>query len=281
MIFNRECDDLSLGTVATFKGYQFIALTGSPSTPNLNTKSLRIYDHQTGQITFDQTLPDHILTIRLGQDVIAAAMHCKIELWSITRKQVLHTFSTGLNVHCPIALSANSSNLVIAGSSGRQVTLHRGLGGSLSSSSFIADENSVSIVEFADDSSLFATAGFNGSVIRVWDFRTLSCVAILDRGSPIDLVQTVNISPAREFLAACSKEGIVKVFDIRNRVQNAMKPTPLLCSVSLGQKVFMPRICWLTANLIGVTTLEGDYYEVGFNDSILKVKKTPFLKAEG
>jgi hypothetical protein len=143
-VFSRDCEDLSLGSVATFDGFRLLALTGAPSSPTFSTKSVRIFDHRTGQLTFDQTLSDHILTMRLGADIIVCAMHCKIEVWQIRTRTLLHNFTTGLNVHVPLALSPNSGNLIIAGTSGRHIGLHKGIGGTLNSSTFSADDTTIS-----------------------------------------------------------------------------------------------------------------------------------------
>jgi hypothetical protein len=69
------------------------------------------------------------------------------------------------------------------------------------------------------------------------------------------------------------------VWDIRRKVANAMKATLPLCTVNIGQKVlYMPRITWLTASVLGITTLEGDFYLAKFNGIGLDIEKTPFLK---
>jgi WD40 repeat protein len=279
IVFSRDCEDLSLGSVATVDGYRLLALTGAPSSPTFSTKSVRIFDHRTGQVAFDHTLSDHILTMRLGTEIIVCAMHCKIEIWQIRTRTLLHSFTTGLNVHVPLALSPNANTLVIAGTTGRHIALHKGLTASLNSSTFSADETTISVAHFSDDSSLFATAAFNGNNVYVWDIRTVSRVAILDRGSG-DHVQTFDFSPQNEYFAACSKEGTVRVWDIRRRVANAMKPLTQLCSISLASKVSMPRIAWLSSSLIGVTILEGDFFKVKFTGTALEFDKTPFLKRE-
>jgi WD40 repeat protein len=279
IVFSRDCEDLSLGSVATHDGYRLVALTGAPSSPTFSTKSVRVFDHRTGQLAFDHTLSDHILTMRLAADTIVCAMHCKIEVWQTRTRTLLHTLTTGLNVHVPIALSPNASALIIAGTTGRHISLHKGVGGTLNSSTFTADETTISIVSFSDDSSLFATAAFNGNQIYVWDVRTVSHVAILDRGSG-DHVQTIDFSPSNDHFAACSKEGTVRVWDIKRRVANAMKPTAQLCAVSIAPKVSMPRIAWLGASALGVTTLEGDFFKVKLAGANLEVEKTPFLKRD-
>jgi WD40 repeat protein len=279
VVGSRDCDDVSLGAVATYSGYRFVALTGAPSSQTFGSKSVRVFDDQTGQIAFEQSFADHILTMRLGPDLIVVAMHCKIEVWNMRTRQPLHALTTGLNVHVPLALSPDSGSLVVAGGSMKQVSLHRGIGGSLASQAFHADDSCVSLVQFSADSTLFATCGYNGSIVSVWDARTVNRVAILDRGQQGDFVMAIDFSPGNEFFASCSKDATVRVWDIRRRVANAMKATPPLCTVNIGAKLlYMPRVTWMTASVLGIITIEGDFFKAKFNGIGLEVEKTPFLK---
>lgn len=278
MIFSRDCDDLSLGTAATYSGYRFIGLTGSPSPSRFNSKSIRVFDHQTGQVVFDHYFPDHVLTLALGNETVICAMHCRIEVWNSRTNQLVHAFDTGLNVHVPLAFSKDSKNLVTAGGNAKQVTIYKGIGYGLKQHSFVADEGAVSAVRFSDNCQYFATAGFTGNVIRVWDLLTMNCVAILERTGKNDIIQSMDFSPTCEYFASCSKNGTVRVFDIRRKVTNASTPDRPVCTINLAPDVYMPRVCWLATDLIGVATLEGDYYRLSFNGQALEKEVTAFLK---
>ena len=278
MIFSRDCDDLSLGTAATYSGYRFIGLTGSPSPSTFNSKCIRVFDHQTGQVVFDHAFSDHVLTLALGNETVVCAMHRLIEVWNSRTNQLVHTFETGVNVHVPLSLSKDSKNLITAGSNAKQVTVYKGIGYGLKSHSFVADEGAVSVTRFSDNCQYFATAGFTGNSIRVWDLLTMNCVAILERSGKGDIIQSMDFSPTCEYFASCSKNGTVRVYDIRRKVTNASKADAPVCTLSLAPEVYMPRVCWLASDLLGVATLEGDYYRLAFNGQSLEKEVTAFLK---
>lgn len=279
MIFSRECEDLSLGTVvATYDGYRYIALTGAPSLQNFNSKSVRVFDHQTGQKPFEHTFPDHILSLGIGKNIIVVCMYMKTEVWNMSTKQMLYSIGSGKNVHAPLAISPNSSSIIIGGSNERSITIYRGIESQLQPVNAGVDETAVSLVKFSDDCHLFATSGFTGDYIRVWDFKSLALVATLERGAKEDVVMAIDFSPSGDFLASISKDGLLRIFDIRKRNQNPKKPTKCVCSENLGQPQNMPRFTWLNSMLLGLASLEGDYYKISFDSSSLEFEKIPFLK---
>jgi WD40 repeat protein len=280
LIFSKDCEEAPFGSVATFDGYRFIALTGSPSSSGFNSKTVRVFDHQTGREIFNQKFSDHVLTMKLGRDLVIVACSERIEVWkTMPRPEKLHSFMYQLNVHAPLDFAKDSANFIIPGANPQQIVINRGIGNSLRQSPVIVDEVPISLVKLSDDTSLFASTGFGGKVTRIWDFRTASCAAILDKGQSTD-VQTVSFSPGNEYVATCGKDGLLKVFDIRRRVANAMKTTTSVCQLSLCQEVHTPRLMWMSSSIIVVVTLEGDMYKVEFDGSSLEKEKVSFLKRE-
>lgn len=285
MIFSRECEDLSLGSVATYHGYRLIALTGSPSpSSSFNSKCVRIFDHQNGQVTFEHTFPDHILTLQLGNDVVVIAMHCKVEVWNTKTNQMIHNFGTGLNVHVPLTISKDSSAIITAGGHAKQLSISKGIGATLKTSTLTADDNPISLVRFSDDGQFFASASFNGTRINIFDARTFSLMAILDRGAN-DIIQTMDFSPNGDYIASCSKDATIRIFDIRRKMQNTTKTTPPVCQIKIElnkeQTISMPRLEWLNSALIGLTSLDGDYYKLNFTGMNVDYEKSTFLKRSG
>lgn len=278
MIFSRECEDLSLGTVATYDGYRYIALAGAPSPQNFNSKSVRVFDHQTGQKPFEHTFQDHILSLGIGKNIIVVCMYNQTEVWSTSTKQLIYSLKSGKNVHVPLAIAPDSSSIIVGGSNERSITIYRGIESQLQPVNAGVDESAVSLVKFSDDCRLFATSGFTGDYIRVWDFKTLALVATLERGTKEDVVMAIDFSPSGDFLASISKDGLLRIFDIRKRNQNPKKPTKCACSENLGQPLYMPRFTWLNSMLLGLASLEGDYYKISFDSSSIEFEKIPFLK---
>lgn len=278
MIFSRECEDLSLGSVSTYNGYRFIALTGSPSPPNFNSKCVRIFDHQTGQIAFEQKFPDHVLSMKLGNGIIVVNMHKRIEIWNTEKSTILSKFEVGLNVHCPLAISPDSSTIMCSGPSENKIHICVNVkSDNLTKSALKVDTLAVSIITFSSNGALFATAAFSGSTISVWDSKTNKCVAMLERQASGDIVQTIDFSPDASYVVSCSKDGLVRVFDITKQSRGVIKPIAPICTAELAS-VTMPRLSWMTENTIGVTSLDGDFYKLTFSNDILEVESTTFLK---
>ena len=277
-IFSRDCEELSLGGAATCNGYRLIALTGSPSPAPFNSKSIRVFDHQNGQVTFDHQFPDHVLTMALSTDTVVCAMHCKIEVWNTRMNNCVYSFTTGLNVHVPLCLSKDARSLLTAGDRANQVSFYRNMGADLRHNTFVAEDSPVSLVKFSDNYQYFATAAFKGATIRIWEYFSTNCVGILARDDREDIIQTMDFSPNSQFFACCNKDGIVKVFNITRKSNNPSRPMIPACSCKLSDGVHMPRICWLSNELIGVITLEGESYRLTFTGTSLEKEEASFLK---
>ena len=280
MIFSRDCEDLSLGAVATFDGYRFVALSGAPSPEKFNSRSVRVFDHQTGQIAFDHQCKDHVLSMGIGKNIVVVCMYTKTEVYSMRDGQMIYNLGSCKNVHIPFALSPDSDNLILAGDKDNKISLHRGLNSKLHTSSYIVDENPVSLAKFSDDGELFATASFSGDCIRIWELRSISTCAILDRGNKEDIIMALDFSPSNDFFAAVSKgskDAVIRIYDIRRRQQNTTKLTKPVCTYELDQ-IIMPRIVWLNSMSLGLSSLKGDFYKFTFNGSSLEYEKMPFFK---
>ena len=78
-------------------------------------------------------------------------------------------------------------------------------------------------------------------------------------------------------VVCCSKEGMVRVFDLRKQFKGSDKPLSPVCSLQIGS-VTMPRLSWMNNETIGITSLEGDFYKLTFTNGSLEVETTPFLK---
>ena len=281
LVFSRDCEDVSLGFVATYSGYRFIALTGAPSKLDFNSKSVRIFDHQLGKIIFEKKYDSNILTIGLGEDILVCCMHLRVEIWNIKINQMTELFQqTGLNLHVPMDLSRDTKSLMISGSSSKKVSYISGLFGSYKVKEFVADKDDISLMKISDDGNYLATACFCGKVIRIWDANTSNCVAILERNNENDLIQSMDFSPSNDFFVSCSSNGYVRVYDIRKKVQNARTTTASICVANLCQQVFMSRICWLNSMIINLISLDGMHFKLLFNGSSLEKEKNTFLSRE-
>lgn len=280
MILGREMEEYSLGQVATYDGYRFLALTGSPSPPDFNSKCIKIFDHSTGQICFEHQFNDHILSMKLGDGIVVINTHCRIEIWNTNTKELYNSFEIGLNVHCPIAINPESRVIICSGQDDKKVSICTNIRDrNINRKNCVVEEKgiSISLVAYNRSGSLFAVATFGGEKIYIFDSLMVNCITTLDRGNSGDIIQTVDFSPNDNYLASCSKDGEVRIFDVRKTTRGASLLQAPIAKTKLSS-VTMPRICWMKNEIIGVTSLEGDFYKLTLKDDNLSVDVSPFLK---
>lgn len=280
MILGREMEEYSLGSVATYDGYRFLAFTGAVSSPDFNGKCLKIIDHSIGQIIFDHQFNDYILTMKLGNGILIVNMNCKIELWNTSTKELLSSFDTGLNLHWPLCLSPDSSQIICSGHDDRKICLCTKIQEPKITKRNISIEEkgfAISLIAYNRTGSLFAIATFGGEKIYVFDAKMVNCIATLQKGNTGDIIQAIDFSPSNDFVASCSKDGEVRVFDIRKNAIGASLIQLPIVKTSLPS-VTMPRVCWMKNDLLAVTSLEGDFFKLSIKSDRINIEVTPFLK---
>ena len=279
MIFSRELEDLSLSNVATYSGYRFLAVTGSLSPPIFNSKCCRIFDHQTGEITFDHTFEDHILTLKLGDGIVVINMYLKVQIWSTTTGTMLQNIEIGHNVHCPLALSPDSNTLISGGANDLKIMFCTNIRDeNFSKKQLKLETRAISLIQFSHNSNTFAVCSFYGDSIGIYSCLPFSSFIRLDKKEYDDIVQSLDFSPNLKYVATCSKDGIVRIYDIQKMI-GYLTPIPPLVSTTLPS-VTMPRLSWITDENIGVISLDGDYYKIQFNGTTLEFETIQFLKRD-
>ncbi|EAY09502.1 hypothetical protein TVAG_102510 [Trichomonas vaginalis G3] len=281
MILGREMEEYSLGNVATYDGYRFLAITGSPSPPDFNSKCIKIFDHSTGQIKFEHQFNEHILTMKLGDGLVVINMHCRIEIWNTNTKELFSALDIGLNVHCPLCIAPDSKSIICSGQDDKKIWLCNNIREkNLAKRNCGVEEKgvSISLSAYNRNGTLFAIATFGGEKIYIFDAKMLNCIATLERGNPGDIIQSIDFSPNEYYIATCSKDAEVRVFDIRKNSRGANVLQQPVIKVKLPS-VTMPRICWIKNDVIGVTSLDGDFHKITLKDETnFEVQTSPFLK---
>ena len=277
LVFRRECEDLSFGGVSSFNGRRFVALNGSASSHHFTGKSIRVFDHDTGEIVFDRDLSDFVLSMCVGRDMVVAAMHGRVEIFSTITGKAIHGLNTGKNVHIPLAISKDSNMLVIPGDSDKQLCLIRGLKSEPQTTQFVADDRPVSLAKFSDDANLLATLGFQGNMVRICDTKGITLLAVLNCNlKPDDIVLDFDFAPLNDFFAIATRAGDVKIFDIRNRKPDNIKPINPQFEGNVGHPVNLPKIIFNTSNVLSFISLDGEYNRINVIRGNLDFEKIPF-----
>lgn len=275
MIFARECEDLSFGFVATNSGYRYIALTGSPSSTTFNSKSVKIFDHQTGQILFDQQLSDHVLAICLLNEYLVCGFHCKTEIYKIQSKEKTLSIKSGLNVHIPLAISETMGFLVSGQNSKTIYHYHSYSSDSHKDSLEVEKVGDVALMKFSRDGSQFATTGYLSTTISIWDSVSHKNVLTLERKAENDLVQSFDFSHSGTHFVTASRDGTVRIYEIRKKAtEKALKPIQEIKVDSIT----MARVIWINDNLIGVISLLGDFHRITFTEGNVSSTKVSFCQ---
>lgn len=105
----------------------------------------------------------------------------------------------------------------------------------------------------------------------------MNIVLTLSRPSN-DLLHTMDFSPDLHYIVTCSKDGIVRIFDISGRKPNNRAKIDPMYTVKISQVCTMPRCSWMSSDQIGITTLEGIFYKLTFNGHSIEQESTEFNK---
>lgn len=272
MIFSRELEDLSLWALATFDGYRFLAITGSPSAASFNTQCIRVFDHKTGTTVFDHAFEDHILNIRLGDDLALCCFHCYIQGVCISMGQILFKVPFGANVHVPMAISPDSKSMITPGPNSNEIAHFWGLKTSINRQvNKVADE-AVAFVQFSRDGKMYATIPFVSKSIKIWDStQKLEIVELVSDG----IVQSIDFTEDNKTIATVSSSGQVRVYTISTFADDPIQPNAVF---DLSSHVIMPRIIWLDASTLCVISLTGDLYRIPIQGNSDSYETTTFLK---
>jgi len=273
VVFTRDADGRSLGAVATYDGYRFIALTGTPSSTRFSSKAVQVFDHQTGRVIFLQYFENHILAIALGHEIVVCAMHRVIEVWS-TQGQRLHTFETAENWHVPLALSRDSKGLIAT--RGAQTRYPYSTGSAPRSHRPQCARATIQCCWFG-----FRAPGrvrhrdlLRGGSLHLGLRHARLCHG-LEHGSTEDMAQSMDFSPDGS-LATCSLDGSVRILEIRRKHGSAhVAATP---TVKLGGEMCAPRVAWLSSDVVAVATLDGIFSRITVGDQGVTQEGTAFLK---
>ncbi|EMC93863.1 hypothetical protein BAUCODRAFT_74997 [Baudoinia panamericana UAMH 10762] len=78
-----------------------------------------------------------------------------------------------------------------------------------------AHQSAIRCITISDDGTLLATASEQGTLIRLFDLRSLDCLGEYRRGSDHAVIFNLAISPGNRWLAATSDKGTLHIFDLR------------------------------------------------------------------
>jgi hypothetical protein len=246
----------TFGTCATFRGYQYIALTGLPADPHFDTRSVLVRDHNAPdpdilEHTFDQ----HILTVRVSHEYLICAFYDHIEIWFLATRASVHSIPFAVNVHAPLDISRDGKYIGCTGRTALYACLY-----SLAtrqSDDFSAADNPLSLITFSSSSQYFATTSSAGHTIKIWKCENHSCVIKFKRGNTSSVVYSVSFAPNNKFLAVLTHDGMVTFFDMKKAVEKGSAPTiKSFYTINIGEGS-IAYISWFAPRQIAIINMTG------------------------
>lgn len=256
LILSKNFPDITIGNAATANGIQLIAISGLPADPNFNTKCVRIYDHnKNDSMIFSHQFEQHILTMRITQDLLVCAFHSHVEVWDINSNQIIQNISTGINIHAPCDISYDHTTIAIGGEAAEDVCItpiHN-----LMQKNFHAADYPVSFIKFSRTDTLFATTSSAGHTIKIWDQNTGNCVNKFKRGNYASVVHSCDFSPDNNFVAVYTQGDTLHFFDNSKRKMSGNPST-----TRSVHKITIPDmqsviLSWFQQDKIAVLSLDG------------------------
>jgi hypothetical protein len=248
----------TFGACATFRGFQYIALTGLPADPHFDTRCVLVRHHPdptTSRDILEHTFEQHILTVRVTSEYLICAFCDHAEIWFLQTGASVHTIQFAVNVHAPLGVSPDGKYIACTGSSTLDACLY-----SLAtreSADFRVADNPVSLITFSSSSQYFATGSSAGHTIKIWKCEKHLCVIKFKRGNTSSVIFSVTFSPESHFLAVLTHDGIITFFDMKKAVDRGSAPTiKSFATINIGDGS-IAYISWFKPSQIAIINMTG------------------------
>jgi WD40 repeat protein len=253
---SRRSPRLSIGSVATAAGHQFIAFSGLPADPEFDTKHVYVINNssETARV-LELRFTEHILSMRMTPVVVLLAFYRHIELWNIATGCQTLEIQTGVNVCAPIDISRDFTFMAIPGADQSSIVLSplASQGGT----QLRAADEAVTQVRFSRGGECIAAVDSHGKHVSVFEAGKGLWIGKFKRGPMASVIYSVDFSPNCEFIATLSQNGIINLFDLRDKRPAKSPPTfSSLQKISIGQPG-IAHLIWAEPGLIVVITADG------------------------
>jgi len=222
---------------------------------------------------------EKIMNISISRDLLLVVMLNSICLCDITKGTQHHQIITADNPFGAgdIAESHNTMLIAVCGLQIGTLTVYECKKDS-EPLTFRAHVHSVSAIKFSRDSSIIATAGEKGTLIRLFDSSTGGLLYVFRRGTLASRILSLAMAPSNSYLLAISESGTIHLFDssIRKAENSEPQRAAIKHSVERDQHIIASvmlddKFCMLTSS--------GHYFIFKKKGSSLEVESRVFLFA--
>eukprot|EP00980_Cylindrotheca_fusiformis_P022195 scaffold9079_cov120-Cylindrotheca_fusiformis.AAC.10 len=193
------------------------------STPHSAPHRVLIWDDhipkEIGELSFRQV----VLSVRLRKDAIAVALRDRVYVYHLADLSLRDKIYTADNPHGLISLSTQVQEMVLACPSVTTGHVRVELYGLRKTVLLEAHDGELRGLCLTANGSKLATASSKGTIIRVWDIASSSCIHEFRRGVERAIVTCLAFSWDDQWLSSCSDKGTVHVFHCKQAESSPAK----------------------------------------------------------
>jgi len=191
-----------------------MALVGGGPSPQAPPHRVLIWDDhipkEIGELSFRQV----VLQVRLRKDAIAVALRDRVYVYHLADLSLRDKIYTADNVHGLLCLSTQIQDMVLACPSVTTGHVRVELYGLRKTVLLEAHESSLRGLALTADGTKVATASLKGTVIRLWDVASATCLQEFRRGVERATITCLSFSWDYKWLACTSDKGTAHVFEV-------------------------------------------------------------------
>lgn len=222
-----------IGRVEMLFRCNLMALVGGGPTPHSAPHRVLIWDDhlpkEIGELSFRQA----VLQVKLRKDAIAVALRDRVYVYHLADLSLRDKIYTADNPHGLLALSTQVQDMVLACPSVTPGHVRVELYGMRKTVLLEAHDGQLRGLCLTASGSLLATASEKGTVLRVWNIATQSCIHEFRRGVERATITCLAFSWDDQWLSCCSDKGTAHVFYCEQKQEEKK-------SSSLTKRFFSP-----------------------------------------
>lgn len=193
------------------------------STPHSAPHRVLIWDDhvpkEIGELSFRQV----VLSVKLRKDAIAIALKDRVYVYNLSDLTLRDKIYTADNPHGLLSLSTQVQEMVLACPSVTPGHVRVELYGHRKTVLLEAHDGELRGLCLTANGNKLATASVKGTIIRVWDISSKSCIHEFRRGVERATITCLAFSWDDQWLSSCSDKGTVHIFHCKEDNEDKKK----------------------------------------------------------
>mmetsp|Transcript_31953 Transcript_31953/g.77526 ORF Transcript_31953/g.77526 Transcript_31953/m.77526 type:complete len:462 (-) Transcript_31953:1029-2414(-) len=212
-----------IGQVEMLFRCNLMAIVGGGSTPHSAPHRVLIWDDhvpkEIGELSFRQV----VLSVKLRKDAIAISLKDRVYVYNLADLTLRDKIYTAENPHGLLSLSTQVQEMVLACPSVTPGHVRVELYGLRKTVLLEAHDGELRGLCLTANGNKLATASVKGTIIRVWDIASKSCIHEFRRGVERATITCLAFSWDDQWLSSCSDKGTVHIFHCKEESEEGKK----------------------------------------------------------